>query len=200
MAKTARAQARGRAADLRHRRRGVRARAEALIFDALTFTLATGDEEWRRVGDRDDRGHPADQARAARRAPRSSASPTCASASHAGARAVLNSVFLHHCVEAGLDMAIVNPAHITPVRRDPRRGARAGRRPGLQPPPGRAAAVHRALRGQGRGRRRPRQADPTAGMEPEQTLHWHDPAPQEGRHRGPDRRARVRRRSAPSRC
>ncbi|NIP80513.1 MAG: hypothetical protein GWM90_15350, partial [Gemmatimonadetes bacterium] len=30
------------------------------------------------------------------------------------ARAVLNSVFLHHCVEAGLDMAIVNPAHITP--------------------------------------------------------------------------------------
>src|SRR5690606_15634213 len=30
------------------------------------------------------------------------------------ARAVLNSVFLHHCVESGLDMAIVNPAHITP--------------------------------------------------------------------------------------
>jgi 5-methyltetrahydrofolate--homocysteine methyltransferase len=30
------------------------------------------------------------------------------------ARAVLNSVFLYHCVEAGLDMAIVNPAHITP--------------------------------------------------------------------------------------
>jgi 5-methyltetrahydrofolate--homocysteine methyltransferase len=27
---------------------------------------------------------------------------------------VLNSVFLHHCVEAGLDMAIVNPLHITP--------------------------------------------------------------------------------------
>ncbi|HEY3411804.1 MAG TPA: methionine synthase [Armatimonadota bacterium] len=30
------------------------------------------------------------------------------------ARAVLNSVFLHHAVKAGLDMAIVNPAHITP--------------------------------------------------------------------------------------
>jgi len=26
----------------------------------------------------------------------------------------LNSVFLHHCVAAGLDAAIVNPAHITP--------------------------------------------------------------------------------------
>src|SRR5207237_9497108 len=30
------------------------------------------------------------------------------------ARAVVNSVFLHHCVEAGLDMAIVNPAHVKP--------------------------------------------------------------------------------------
>jgi 5-methyltetrahydrofolate--homocysteine methyltransferase len=26
---------------------------------------------------------------------------------------VLNSVFLHHCVQAGLDMAIINPAHVT---------------------------------------------------------------------------------------
>ena len=30
------------------------------------------------------------------------------------ARAVLNSVFLYHAVQAGLDAAIVNPAHITP--------------------------------------------------------------------------------------
>ena len=30
------------------------------------------------------------------------------------ARAVLNSVFLHHAVRAGLDLAIVNPTHITP--------------------------------------------------------------------------------------
>ena len=30
------------------------------------------------------------------------------------ARAVLNSVFLHHCVDAGLDLAMVNPNHITP--------------------------------------------------------------------------------------
>src|SRR5262249_48319328 len=35
------------------------------------------------------------------------------------ARAVLNSVFLHHCVEAGLDMAIVNPAHVTPYAEIP---------------------------------------------------------------------------------
>jgi 5-methyltetrahydrofolate--homocysteine methyltransferase len=30
------------------------------------------------------------------------------------ARAVLNSVFLYHCVQAGLDMAIVNPADVIP--------------------------------------------------------------------------------------
>ena len=37
-----------------------------------------------------------------------------ASASGSAARGVLNSVFLYHAVKAGLDMAIVNPAHITP--------------------------------------------------------------------------------------
>ena len=32
---------------------------------------------------------------------------------------MLNSVFLHHCVEAGLDMAIVNPAHVQPYAEIP---------------------------------------------------------------------------------
>ena len=35
------------------------------------------------------------------------------------ARAVLNSVFLYHAVEAGLDLAIVNPAQITPYAEIP---------------------------------------------------------------------------------
>jgi 5-methyltetrahydrofolate--homocysteine methyltransferase len=30
------------------------------------------------------------------------------------ARPVLNSIMLYHCVQAGLDMAIINPAHVTP--------------------------------------------------------------------------------------
>ena len=54
--------------------------------------------------------------------------------------------------QAGLDMAIVNPAHITPYAEIPRRRARAGRRPGVQPPARRAAAVHRALRRSAAGR------------------------------------------------
>ena len=33
------------------------------------------------------------------------------------ARAVLNSVFLYHAVQAGLDLAIVNPEHIRPTPR-----------------------------------------------------------------------------------
>ena len=41
---------------------------EDLIFDALTFTLATGDAEWIDSAHGDDRGHPPHQARAARRA------------------------------------------------------------------------------------------------------------------------------------
>ncbi len=35
------------------------------------------------------------------------------------ARPVLNSVMLYHAVQAGLDMAIVNPAHITPYAEIP---------------------------------------------------------------------------------
>src|SRR5438046_4748411 len=35
------------------------------------------------------------------------------------ARAVLNSVFLYHAVRAGLDLAIVNPVHITPYAEVP---------------------------------------------------------------------------------
>ena len=77
------------------------------------------------------------------------------------ARAVLNSVFLYHCVQAGLDMAIVNPADITPYRGDRRRGPSSRRGPGLRPRS--AGAVHstsRTSRAAPRtlapGRRRPR--------------------------------------------
>src|ERR1700694_4366434 len=35
------------------------------------------------------------------------------------ARAILNSVFLYNAVQAGLDLAIVNPSHITPYNEIP---------------------------------------------------------------------------------
>ena len=87
---------------------------ELLIFDVLTFTLTTGDEEWRPSRGRDDRGHPPASRRSCPASRPRWASPTSPSASRRAARAVLNSVFLHHCVEAGLDLAMVNPNHITP--------------------------------------------------------------------------------------
>jgi 5-methyltetrahydrofolate--homocysteine methyltransferase len=87
--------------------------SDALIFDALTFTLATGDAEFRRSA-----LETIDGIRAIKsELPGVLTSLGVSNVSFGlarHARAVLNSVFMHHCVEAGLDMAIVNPAHITP--------------------------------------------------------------------------------------
>lgn len=86
---------------------------DALIFDALTFTLATGDAEFRRSAVETIEG-----IRLIREALPGVLTSLGVSNVSFGlaphARAVLNSVFLHHCVAAGLDMAIVHPAHITP--------------------------------------------------------------------------------------
>ncbi len=84
-----------------------------LIFDVLTFTLATGEEEYRRSA--------VETLEAIRRI-RSELPGTLTSLGVSNvsfglqphARAIVNSVFLHHCVEAGLDLAILNPAHIKP--------------------------------------------------------------------------------------
>jgi 5-methyltetrahydrofolate--homocysteine methyltransferase len=86
---------------------------EDIIYDALTFTLATGDAEWI------DSGHETIEGirLIKRELPGVSTILGVSNVSFGltlEARSVLNSVFLHHCVEAGLDAAIVNPAHIRP--------------------------------------------------------------------------------------
>ncbi|MGH7475581.1 MAG: homocysteine S-methyltransferase family protein [Longimicrobiales bacterium] len=84
-----------------------------LIFDDLTFTLATGDVEFRRSAIETIEGI----RRIKAELPGVLTSLGVSNVSFGlqkHARAVLNSVFLHHCVDAGLDMAIVNPAHVTP--------------------------------------------------------------------------------------
>src|SRR3954449_12212351 len=86
---------------------------EALIFDCLTFTLTTGDEEWRPSAVETIDGI----RRIKEEIPGVRTSLGVSNVSFGvsqPARAVLNSVFLHHCVEAGLDLAMVNPNHITP--------------------------------------------------------------------------------------
>src|SRR5438105_3140548 len=86
---------------------------EDLIYDDLTFTLATGDLEMA-----DSAVETIEGIRLIKRElPGVFTSLGVSNVSFGlspDARAVLNSVFLHHCVEAGLDMAIVNPAHVKP--------------------------------------------------------------------------------------
>jgi len=90
-----------------------RLRPQDLVFDPLTFTLATGEEVWR------------DSALETLKGLRAIKTElpgvhTCLGVSNVSfglaqpARKLINSVFLHHAVEHGLDMAIVNPAHIRP--------------------------------------------------------------------------------------
>ena len=51
------------------------------------------------------------------------------------ARQALNSVFLHECVEAGLDAAIVHASKILPLAKIDERGPRGLPGPHLRPPP-----------------------------------------------------------------
>ena len=87
--------------------------ASDLIYDALTFTLATGDAEWIESAKETIEG-----IRLIKRELPGVFTILGVSNVSFGlapeARAVLNSVFLHHCVQAGLDAAIVNPAHVRP--------------------------------------------------------------------------------------
>jgi 5-methyltetrahydrofolate--homocysteine methyltransferase len=87
--------------------------AERLVFDDLTFTLATGDPEFARSGIETLDGIRAIKAGLPGVLTSLGVSNVSFGLSKE-ARACLNSVFLYHAVQAGLDMAIVNPADITP--------------------------------------------------------------------------------------
>jgi len=85
----------------------------ALIFDALTFTLATGEEEYFTSAVETIEGIRAIKAEL----PGVLTSLGVSNVSFGlapGARRALNSVMLHHCVQAGLDMALVHAQEITP--------------------------------------------------------------------------------------
>jgi 5-methyltetrahydrofolate--homocysteine methyltransferase len=145
---------------------------EALIFDALTFTLTTGDEEWRPSAVETIEGI----RRIKAEIPGVKTSLGVSNVSFGVSprpRAVLNSVFLHHCVEAGLDLAMVNPNHITPYSEIPDEERELtddlvfNRR---------EDALERFIahfESQGEEAEDAGLADPTEGMEPEEALHWH---------------------------
>src|SRR2546423_5885673 len=144
---------------------------EALIFDALTFTLTTGDDEWKPSAIETIEGI----RRIKTEIPGVKTSLGVSNVSFGvspGARAVLNSVFLHHCVEAGLDLAMVNPNHITPygeISEEERALADDlvfnRRDDALE-----RFIAHFESKGE---EAEDDKADPTAGMEPEEALHFH---------------------------
>jgi 5-methyltetrahydrofolate--homocysteine methyltransferase len=145
---------------------------DALIFDALTFTLATGDEEFRRSALETIEGIRAIQ----RELPGVLTTLGVSNVSFGlstAARTVLNSVFLHHCVEAGLDTGIINPAHVKPyfeIDAEERRLADDlifDRRTEAHDPLAAFIAHYES-----RGAEQESVADPTAEMTPEQALHW----------------------------
>ena len=84
-----------------------------LVFDALTFTLATGDPEFSNSAIETLEGIRAIKAALPGVLTSLGVSNVSFGLSPA-ARPVLNSVMLYHAVQAGLDMAIVNAAQITP--------------------------------------------------------------------------------------
>jgi 5-methyltetrahydrofolate--homocysteine methyltransferase len=144
---------------------------EALIFDALTFTLTTGDDEWKPSAVETIEGI----RRIKAEIPGVKTSLGVSNVSFGVSprpRAVLNSVFLHHCVEAGLDLAMVNPNHITPYSEISQKERELTddlvfnrREDALE-----RFIVHFESKGEEAAEET---ADPTEGMEPEEALHWH---------------------------
>jgi 5-methyltetrahydrofolate--homocysteine methyltransferase len=92
--------------------------ASDLIFDALTFPLSTGDDDLRR-----DAIHTIEAiARIKSEIPGAFTTLGVSNVSFGlkpAARHALNSVFLHECVQAGLDSAIVHAGKIMPLARIP---------------------------------------------------------------------------------
>ena len=97
-----------------------------LMFDALTFTLATGEEQYRKSALDTIEGIAAIKRELPGALTVLGVSNVSFGLSKA-ARPIVNSVFLTHCLRAGLDAAIIHPAHVLPWSGDPRRGARARR-------------------------------------------------------------------------
>jgi 5-methyltetrahydrofolate--homocysteine methyltransferase len=144
---------------------------DALIFDTLTFPVTTGQEELQNAA--------VETIEAIRRIKQELpgvltilgvSNVSFGVAQHA--RAVLNSVFLYHAVEAGLDAAIVNPAHITPyaeidaAQRELANDLLLNRRPDALP------RFIEYFEQHGAQKKEQEKANPTEGMTTDQKIHY----------------------------
>ncbi len=103
--------------DLATNRHGIK--KEDLVFDVLTFTLGSGDEEYFEAGI-----NTIEAIRQLRQKhPEVGAILGLSNISFGldkDARPYLNSMFLHHCVQAGLTSVIINVKHIIPLNKIPK--------------------------------------------------------------------------------
>ncbi|GAB4503998.1 MAG: methionine synthase [Anaerolineales bacterium] len=141
-----------------------------LVFDALTFTLATGDPEF---------ANSAIETIEGIRLIKENLPGVLTSLGVSNlsfglapqARPTLNSIMLYHSVKAGLDMAIVNPAHITPYAEIPAEERELAEDLIFNR---RADALQRYIESfEGRqGEAQKQKADPMEGMTAAQRLHF----------------------------
>ena len=96
-------------------------REDDLIFDALTFPLGSGQEDLRDSG-MNTINAIREIKRIMPRAKTILGLSNCSFGLNAHTRHVLNSVFLHYAIEAGLDMAIVHASKIMPLYKIDERG------------------------------------------------------------------------------
>ncbi len=144
---------------------------DALIFDTLTFPVTTGQEELQNAAVETIEGIKRIKAELP-------GALTILGVSNVSfgvaqhARAVLNSVFLYHAVQAGLDAAIVNPAHITPYaeidteQRQLADDLLLNRRPDALP------RFIEYFEQHGARKKEQEKADPTEGMTTDEKIHY----------------------------
>ena len=146
-------------------------RPDALVFDALTFTLATGDPEFANSAVETIAG-----IRLIKQAlPGVLTSLGVSNLSFglmARARPTLNSIMLYHCVQAGLDMAIINPAQVTPYADIPAEEKELAEDLIFNRHPDALQRFIEHFETAGAAPESTQPADPTGGMTPGQRLHW----------------------------
>ena len=145
---------------------------DALIYDALTFTLATGDPEFANSAVETLEGIRLIK----RHLPGVLCSLGVSNLSFGLAlptRGPLNSVFLWHAVQAGLDMAIINPKHTLPYAEIPAAMRELCEDLIFNRRPDALARYIQYFEEHGRAvGERKAEVDPTEGMSVEEKLHW----------------------------
>ena len=145
--------------------------SEDLVFDPLTFTLATGDEAFIDSAKETIEGIK----RIKRELPGVLTSLGISNVSFGlskATRPLINSVMLYHCVQAGLDMAILNPSHIKPYAEIPEFERQLAEDLIFNHRPDSLQQVIEYFESKPFSGEKETPVGPTAGMAPEERIHW----------------------------